>query len=195
MGIEICVPSGEAGNNRLMLINDGGSAVRPAGGKYGIATEVSTITSVPRSQKGFGYSKTWYRETGTSSYVKGNSNSQNTAVFGLEINPYSSTTPITQFYESRMNIGKLTYGGHIDLTGTLSLQGEWAEGYKNQGFEFGINLQSLTIDVSRSSGVAVGDVYYNRVTEYSFEVWQAALLVVVAATNGASTWLAPALAF
>lgn len=105
-----------------MFINDGGSAVRPAGGKYGIATEVSTITSVPRSQKGFGYSKTWYRETGTSSYVKGNSNSQNTAVFGLEINPYSSTTPITQFYESRMNIGKLTYGGHIDLTGTRSCQ-------------------------------------------------------------------------
>lgn len=66
-------PSGEAVNNRPMFINDGGSAVRPAGGKYGIATEVSTITSVPRSQKGFGYSKTWYRETGTSSYVKGNS--------------------------------------------------------------------------------------------------------------------------
>lgn len=43
MGIEICGPSGKAGNNRPVFINDRGSAVRPAGGKYGIATEVSTI--------------------------------------------------------------------------------------------------------------------------------------------------------
>lgn len=33
MGIEICGPSGEAVNNRPMFINDGGSNVRPAGGK------------------------------------------------------------------------------------------------------------------------------------------------------------------
>ena len=55
MGIEICGPSGKAGNNRPMFINDGGSSsasVRPAGKTSGIfgasySAVISTEQSVP----------------------------------------------------------------------------------------------------------------------------------------------------
>lgn len=187
MGIEICGPSGEAGNNRLMLINDGGSSsasVRPAGNTGKVSAQGLTpdkvVDKIVQSGWEIVSSISFDAGFGAGAFVEGK-----TGGFKVSGGGYHDAVTIRYNYDDGLSIGsswKTSFEVGIDGLPMFSVGSETGR-YTPWVSWFGSPDSNLQ-DIPASGFVGVGGSFYaglglhvnvgydtNRIITNIIEIW------------------------